>query len=416
MPERSDVVVIGGGQAGLSASYCLTQRCLDHVVLEKHRLGEVWRSGRWDSFTLITPNWTLRLPGMPYDGDDPDGYMPREEVVAYLEKYARHFNAPVRTGANVTSVEPLPNSHYLIKTDDTTFEAKNVIVACGLFQEPKLPSFSAKLPEDIHQIHSHQYRNPDALPPGAVLVVGSAQSGCQIAEELYESGRNVYLVVGSAPRIPRRYRGKDVIWWFDKLGILSRTPDKLPSMKARFAGNPHVSGKGGGRTLNLHKFARDGVILLGHLQDVSEGKILLAANLQETLDKVDEFSANLITRMDEYVQATGMDAPEDYQTREAELSKGKAYDNILELDLKAEGINTVIWATGYKFDFSWVRPALLDDDGFPVQARGVTESPGLYFLGLPWLYVQKSGLFLGVGEDAEHVTSHIAARAKGRSS
>ncbi len=416
MAEQLEVLVIGGGQAGLSASYCLSQHGIDHVVLEKDRIGETWRSGRWDSFTLVTPNWMIRLPGMPYEGSDPDGYMPREEVVAYLERYAEQFNAPVRTGVEVTSVEPLQDGGYRVKAGDTTFEAKNVIVATGLFQEPKLPAFSADLPQDILQIHSHQYRNPDALPPGAVLVVGSAQSGCQIAEELYESGRKVYLVVGSAPRMPRRYRGKDIIWWLDKLGVLERTPDKLPSLKARFAGNPQVSGKRGGHTLNLHKFARDGVVLLGRLQDVRDGKIVLAPNLKETLDKVDEFSAKLIMDIDGYVRATGMDATEDYETREAELSKGEAYDEIPELDLKAAGITTVIWATGYKFDFSWVRPAVLDDDGFPVQERGVTKYPGLYFLGLPWLYIQKSGLFFGVGEDAEHVASHIVASATGRSS
>ena len=313
-------------------------------------------------------------------------------------------------------MEPLPDGGYRVKAGDTTFEAKNVIVATGLFQKPKVPAFSADLPQDILQIHSHQYRNPDALPPGAVLVVGSAQSGCQIAEELYESGRKVYLVVGSAPRMPRRYRGKDVMWWADKLGLFDRTPDKLPSLKARFAGNPHVSGKSGGHTINLRKFARDGVVLLGRLQSVRDGKVLLAPGLNDTLDKIDEFAANLIKGIDGYVQATGMDAPEDHETREAEVSKGEAYDEILELDLKAAGITTVIWAMGYKFDFSWVHSAILDDDGFPVQERGVTQHRGLYFLGLPWLYVQKSGLFFGVGEDAEHVVSHIAARMAGRSS
>lgn len=417
MAEQLEVLVIGAGQAGLSASYCLTQHGIDHVVLEKDRIGEAWRSGRWDSFTLVTPNWTIRLPGMPYEGSDPDGFMPREEVVAYLERYAEQFNAPLRTGVEVTSVEPLPDGGgYRVKAGDTTFEAKNVIVATGLFQEPKLPAFSADLPQDILQMHSHQYRTPDALPSGAVLVVGSAQSGCQIAEELYESGRKVYLVVGNALRMPRRYRGKDIMWWADKLGILGRTPDKLPSLKARFAGNPHVSGKGGGRTLNLHKFARDGVVLLGRLQGVRDGKIVLAPDLKETLDKVDEFAANLIMGIDGYVQATGMDAPVDNETREAELSKGEAYDEILELDLKAAGITTVIWATGYKFDFSWVQLPVLDDDGFPVQERGATKYPGLYFLGLPWLHTQKSGLLFGVGEDAEHVASHIAANATGRSS
>ena len=416
MAEQLEVLVIGGGQAGLSASYCLTQHGIEHVVLEKARIGEVWRSGRWDSFTLVTPNWTVRLPGMPYAGSDPDGYMPREEVVAYLERYAELSNAPVRTGIKVTSVEPLQDGGYQVKAGDTTFEAKNVIVATGLFQEPKVPAFSADLPQGILQIHSHRYRNPDALPPGDVLVVGSAQSGCQIAEELNESGRKIYLVVGSAPRMPRRYRGKDVMWWADKLGLFDRTPDKLPSLKARFAGNPHVSGKRGGHTLNLRKFARDGVVLLGRLQGVRDGNVLLAPGLNDTLDKIDEFAANLIKGIDGYVQATGMDAPEDNETREAELTKGEAHEEILELDLKAAGITTVIWAMGYKFDFSWVRLPVLDDDGFPVQERGAAKYPGLYFLGLPWLHIQKSGLFFGVGEDAEYVASHIAARMAGRSS
>jgi putative flavoprotein involved in K+ transport len=411
MTTNTNTVIVGGGQAGLSVSYYLTRQGRDHVVLEQaDRAAPVWRDQRWDSFTLVLPNWTIRLPGGEYQGDDPDGFMTREQFATYIEQYAQRVNPPIRYGMRVTSVEA-ENGGYLVKTGGETFRASNVVMATGCFQQPKVPPFSANLHPDIVQLPTSAYRNSQQLPPGAVLVVGSGQSGSQIAEELYQSGRRVYLSVGSAGRFPRRYRGKDTAWWAQASGFFDRTVDKLPSPKARFAGNPVVTGKDGGHTLNLHQFARDGVVLLGHVQGVQDGHIGLAPDLKETLAKVDKFEADIVKMADDFIAKAKLDAPQETLPQ---LRDGYDVDVITELDLKAAGITSVIWAMGYKFDYSLVKPPVLDEDGYPRQVRGRTEHPGLYFVGMMWLYTLKSGNLLGVGEDAAFVASDIADRERRR--
>ena len=408
MTERIDTVIVGGGQAGLSLSYCLTQKGREHVVLEKAaQAGEAWRNGRWDSFTFVTPNWAMRLPGMGYEGHDPDGFMPRNEIVAYFERYVARYSMPVRYGVQAMAVKQ-SGAGYVVETNGPTFEAANVVVATGSFQKPRVPPFSTNLPGGVLQLHSSEYRNPGTLPPGGVLVVGSAQSGCQIAEELHRSGRKVYLCVGGAGRVPRRYRGRDIFWWLDQTGFLDQTVDKLPSPKARFGPNPHVSGADGGHTLNLHQFARDGVTLLGRLRDARDGKISLAPNLKETLAKVDQFEADVMKMIDGFIAKTGMDAPPETLP---ELRDGYEVEVITELDLKAAGLASMIWAMGYTFDFNLVKLPVFDEDGYPAQQRGMSEYPGLYFLGLNWLHRRKSALLIGVGEDAAYIASHIAERA-----
>ena len=357
-----NTVVVGGGQAGLAVSYFLTLQGVDHLVLEQaDGPANAWRNHRWDSFTLNTPNWQSQLPGAPHHGD-PDAFMSRREIVAYLERYAEHL--PVRYGSRVTSVERnSPWGGYIVATADAaSFVARNVVIATGLYQKPNIPAFAADLPAYLHQIHSDDYRNPGALPEGAVLVVGSAQSGAQIAEELYEAGRKVYLAVGRAGRTPRRYRGKDANWWLDKLGIYERTADQLSSPRAKFGGKPHISGTRGGHTLNLHQFARDGVVLLGHLQGVENGSLRLAPDLHENLAKADQHEAEFTEAVDAYVSATGMAAPEE--TLPA-LRDGFAAPVHSKLDLAAAGITSVIWATSYRFDFSIVHLPVFDADGFP---------------------------------------------------
>ena len=285
-----DTAIIGAGQAGLAVSYYLAKHSLDHVVLEQaDRPAEAWRNHRWDSFTLNTPRWQSRLPGVCDGTQDPDGFMPREEIVARLDELARPL--PVRYRAHVGEVERSSLGYYVLKLDSgERIRARNVVVATGLYQTPKIPAISAAMPADIKQLHSDTYRNPQQLLPGAVLVVGSAQSGAQIAEELYETGRKVYLAVSRVGRTPRRYRGKDANWWSAKLGLYDRKVSELPSRKAKFAGKPHISGTRGGHTINLHQFARDGVVLLGRLEGVEHGVIKLAADLHDNLRAADRLA------------------------------------------------------------------------------------------------------------------------------
>lgn len=403
MAERLHTIIVGGGQAGMATSYFLKQAGIEHIILERSDSpAHVWRDDRWDSFTLATPNWATRLSGMEYNGSQPDAFMTRAELVDYFQQYAITFDLPIRYNVSVTAVEPIERG-YRVQTTESALEADHVVMATGLFQKPRIPKVT--LPNTVFQLPSNQYRNPEALPPGAVLVAGSAQSGCQIAEELYQSGRRVYLCTGTAGRAPRRYRGKDCYGWLETVGFFNRTVDKLPSPKAKFAGNPQISGKDGGHTLNLHQFARDGVTLLGRFQGADDGKVFAAPDLHENLTKIDQFEANLVKMIDGYILQNGLDIPPEELPQ---LRDGYNSPVIQTLDLQAAGISTIIWACGYTFDYSLVKLPVVDADGFPIQNRGVTQYPGLYFVGMTWLHTQKSGLLLGVGEDAAFIASHIA--------
>jgi putative flavoprotein involved in K+ transport len=399
-------VIIGGGQAGLSTSYYLKQLGQDHLILEQAgQAANAWRNDRWDSFVLNTPNWTFRMPGAEYAGVNPDGFLPRAEIVGAFEQYIDRYQLPIRYGVRVEAVEPLADRPgYRVQAGDEALEARRVVVATGLFQRPKIPPFSGEIAPHITQLHSGHYRNPQALPPGAVLVVGSGQSGCQIAEELYLSGRQVYLCVSGAGRVPRRYRSKDAFEWMHLLGLLDRTVDKLPSPKGKFAANPQLSGNDGGHALNLHQFARDGVVLLGRIQDGQDGKIRLAADLHQNLARADKHEADFVKQVDALIAQNGLDAPPENLPA---MQDGYEAEEMRSLDLMSAGITTIIWATGYAFDFNLVRLPVCDGDGYPVQERGVTGYPGLFFVGLPWLYKFKSGLLAGVGEDAAYIAERI---------
>lgn len=404
MLEAVNTLVIGAGQAGLATSYYLTQQKRQHLVLEKRRVGEAWRSEKWDSFTLVTPNWTVRLPGFPYSGTEPDGYMSGAEVVAYLEAYTRLFEPPVRVGIEALTVEGGAHN-FIVTTNEGVIQAENLVIATGSFQKPKIPPFAAQIAPHVTQIHSSQYRNPDALPAGAVLVVGSGQSGCQITDELYHAGRKVYFSIGSAGRAPRRYRGEDIFRWLETLGFFNRTVDKLPSPTARFAANPQASGRDGGRSINLHQFVLDGVTLVGHLKNASGSQVFFADDLKESLTRSDKFCDDLKLGVDNFILKNGLQAPspDDVQLR-------AAYDSaeVTELDLDLAGISTIVWAAGYSFDYSYIHFPIFDEFGYPVQQRGVTSQPGLYFVGLQWLHTGKSSLLLGVGEDAAYIAAQIA--------
>ena len=404
--EKIETIIVGGGQAGLSTSYYLKQLGREHVILDQSKeAGNAWRNDRWDSFTLVTPNWTIQLPGAHYDGNDPHGYLKRDEIVAYFEQYVDRFDLPIQFNTSVQEVAPLEDDGgYQVKTDNSTYQARNVVMATGSFQKPRIPAFSADIPAGILQLPSGQYRNPDQLPEGAVLVIGSAQSGMQIAEELYQNGRVVYLCTCSAPRIPRRYRGRDIFSWLVDSGFMDQTPDKLPSPRARLAGNPHLTSRDGGHSLNLHQFASDGVELLGHIAGAQDGKIIVRPNLHENLAKADKVEQDIVGMIDRYIETNGIEAPHETLPN---LKDGYSTQVIEELDLKTANINTVIWAIGYTFDYSLIRLPLTDEDGFPIQQRGSTQHPGLYFIGTTWMHKRKSPLFLGVGEDAEYIVSHM---------
>lgn len=404
-------LIIGGGQAGLATSYYLQKHGIEHIILEKaDKVGHAWRNERWDSFTLLTPNWTVQMPGAEYQGDDPDGFMPRNDIVAYFEQYASQFKLPIQFGTHALEVAPLPNGNgYRVKTNVDDFQAENVVVATGMFQTPRIPEYSKNISPKVLQLHSTQYRNPQSLPPGAVLIVGSAQSGCQIAEDLYQNGRKVYLSVGSAGRAPRRYRGRDIFRWLGDFGYFEMTVDKLESPKEKFAANPQLSGNNGGHSINLHQFVRDGVQLLGRTTGADGTHITFAGGLKESLKKVDGFEAEIVQMIDKFIAENGIDAPPEVLP---DLQDGYDVEDVLELDLESAGISTVIWAGGYTFDYSLVKLPVTDEDGYPVQKRGVTDFPGLYFIGMVLLHKQKSSLLFGVGEDAEHIAQHIAARQK----
>lgn len=397
-----DTVIVGGGQAGLSISYYLKQQGREHIILEKSdQVSESWRN-RWDSFTLITPNWMVRLPGAEYSGDSPDDFMLRDDVVTYFEKYIEKFNLPIKFRSPVTSVEPAKDG-YLIHTNKDEIEAANVVIATGRYQQPRIPKSSENLSPDVLQLHSSEYRNPEILPAGGVLVVGSAQSGAQIAEEIYESGRKVYLSVSNTGRLPRRYRGKDITIWLDEV-FSEMTVEDLPTPEAKFAGSAHGTGKNGGHTINLNKFAKDGVVLLGHFQSGEGTRLVFMPDLKESLAAADKFEAKIVKAIDEYIEKNELENPEETLPV---FKDGYESSEVIHLDLKSEGINSIIWATGFTFDFNLVKLPVFEEDGYPSQKRGVTKYPGLYFLGLPFLYNSKSGLLAGVGDDACYLASVI---------
>jgi putative flavoprotein involved in K+ transport len=406
--EKIETIIVGGGQAGLATSYHLKQHGREHIVFEQaEKAGNAWRNDRWDSFTLVTPNWSVQLPGAHYDGNDPDGFMPKDKIVAYFERYVDKFNLPVQFNTSVLEVTPLDAKRgkgYQVKTTGKTFQAKNVIMATGSFQKPKIPPFSANIPAGILQLHSGHYRNPSQLPDGAVLVVGAAQSGMQIAEELHQSGRTIYLATGAAPRVPRRYRGRDIVAWMVDTGFLDQPVDKLPSPKARLRGNPQASGKDGGHNLNLHQFARDGIKLFGHIASAQDGKVFFAPDLKENLAASDKMEKDFIELTDKFIEAHSIDVPPEELPN---LQDGFSVEVSTEVDLKAANVYTIIWAMGYTADYSLVKLPLTDGDGFPIQQHGATQYPGLYFVGTHWLTKRKSTVLIGVNEDAEHIVADM---------
>lgn len=401
--EHFSVVVIGGGQAGLSMSYLLQQRGVSHVVLEGKRIASAWRDERWDNFCLVTPNWQCRLPGHPYVGDDPRGFMGRDEIVAYVERYAERYRLPVREGVWVKAVRRLERQRgFEVETSAGRMTADQIVVATGGYHRPRLPSYAADIP--IHQVHSSQYRNARELPEGAVLVVGTGQSGSQIAEDLHLEGRAVHLAVGSAPRCARQHRGKDVVEWLEQMGHYDVPIDKQSNAEElRERANHYVTGRAGGHDLDLRRFALQGMKLYGPAQGYEAGKLRIVPKLTQHLDHADDVYRSINRTIDAYISKQGIQAPpaEDY------VAVWQPSEEPTELDLSAQGIASIVWATGFHTDFSWVHAPVFDAHGRVVHRRGTTAERGLYFLGLPWLHTWGSGRFSGVKVDAEYLLSKV---------
>jgi putative flavoprotein involved in K+ transport len=399
--EDLDVVVIGGGQAGLATSHELTAAGVEHVVLERGRIGESWR-GRWDSFCLVTPNWTVQLPGMRYDGDDPDGYLPRDEIVGYLERYATSCAAPVREGVDVSSLET-SDGGFLLRTSEGDIHARAVVVSTGAYQRPHRPPGAATLPATLPRLDLEDYRNPSALPSGAVLIVGSGQSGCQLAEELLEAGREVVLSCGRAPWAPRRIGERDMVWWAVETGFLDETLSEQPSPSARLWANVLGTGHGGGHDLDLRTLRTAGVTLVGHFLGASGRVVRFANDLADSVAWGDERFRHTMGLVRGLVAERGLPMP---QVPEPEPFDGSAPG---EIDLANLGV--VVFTGGFRPDYaSWVRvPGAFDELGFPLHDEGAsTAAPGLFFVGVHFLRKRKSSLLYGVGEDATIVARQIA--------
>jgi putative flavoprotein involved in K+ transport len=398
------VIVVGGGQAGLSMSRCLTEAGVGHLVLERERAGHEWRARRWDSFCLVTPNWQCRLPGFPYQGEDPEGFMVRDEIVAYLEEYVRSFDVPLVEGVEATRLRQLPGGGFRLTTSAGELTADHVVLATGPYQVPLTPRLAERLPDDVVQLHSSEYRNPAQLPEGEVLVVGTGQSGCQIAEDLHLAGRRVHLAVGSAPRVARRYRGRDVVAWLDDMGYYARGIEEFADADAvRFRANHYVTGRDGGHDLDLRAFARDGMQLYGRLTEVRRGELAFADDLRRNLDGADAVSEGIKDSIDQYIAAQGVDAPQEARY----VPVWSPPEGPRTLD--AARISAVVWSTGYGRDHRWIDVPVFDGKGYPTHRRGVTSCPGLFFLGLPWQHTWGSGRFCGVAADAEYLARRILA-------
>jgi putative flavoprotein involved in K+ transport len=410
MTNHYSVIVVGGGQAGLSMSYCLKERGVDHIVFEKNSIAHSWRSYRWDSFCLVTPNWQCQLPGYPYPGEDVHGFMQRDEIVQYIEDYAASFGPPLKEGVEVLRVaqSDIPDQFH-VSTSIGDYTADQVVIATGGYHRPKLPSIAERFPETIVQLHSSHYKNPQSLPDRAVLVVGTGQSGCQIAEDLHLAGKTVHLCVGGAPRSPRRYRGKDVVEWLDQMGYYDLSIDEHPQKdKVRTKANHYVTGRDGGREIDLRQFALEGMQLHGRLKSISGSKLKFWDDLQQNLDQADAVAESIKKTIDDFIAKHQIDAPIDPPYRPIWQPGTSA----LTLDCETADIGTVIWCTGYHSDFRWIDVPVFDGKGYPGHDRGVTAVRGLYFLGLPWLYTWGSGRFSGIARDATYLADCIASRKK----
>lgn len=404
LESHYSAVVVGGGQAGLSASHYLNRAGIDHVVFEKKTAAHKWKDERWDAFCLVTPNYQCLLPDHPYDGPDPHGFMVKEEILAYLERFKAKVKAPIFEHTDVRLVEPL-TSGFRVETSAGTVTADAVILATSLYADRFIPRAAERLPGHILQLHTADYRNPQSLPEGAVLVVGSGQSGCQIAEDLHMAGRKVHLATGNAPRCARFYRGRDVVDWLTDIGQYEITVEHDGMTKKKHDTNHYLTGRDGGRDIDLRKFALEGMALYGRFDAANGARMQFQPNLRRNLDEADRVYNGINALIDRHIEASSIKAPPPSVYEPL----WQPADEVTELDLDAAGITSIIWATGFTPDWSYAAVPIFDGTGYPVQRRGVTGVPGIYVLGLPWLWTWGSGRFLSIAKDAEHVVDHLAA-------
>ncbi|AYG63426.1 flavin-containing monooxygenase [Rhizobium jaguaris] len=406
--EIVDTLVVGAGQAGVAMSEHLSKAGVSHLVLERSRIAERWRTERWDSLVANGPAWHDRFPGMAFPNLDPDSFPQKEAVANYFEAYAKQIDAPIRCGVDVRSVERhVGRPGFRVETSDGVIEAQNIVAATGAFQVPVVPALIAKAP-DIIQMHSTKYRNPGQLPDGAVLVIGAGSSGTQIAEELLLAGRRVYLSVGPHDRPPRAYRGRDFCWW---LGVLGKWDAETPG-----PGTEHVtiavSGARGGYTIDFRRLAGQGMTLLGRAVSFDGAALAFSEDLAQNLARGDANYTALLDEADDYVERNGIDLPEDPEARRIAPEPDCVANPILSLDLRQAGIRTVIWATGFASDYSWLKVDIFDERGRPKHQRGVSAERGIYFLGLPWQSRRGSSFIWGVWHDAKHLADCISTQRK----
>jgi putative flavoprotein involved in K+ transport len=410
--KRTDTIIIGGGQAGLAMSRSLADRGIDHAILERGRVGERWRSERWDSLRLLTPRWQSRLPGWLYKGQDANGFMTKSEFVNYLEDYMRSFSAPIHTGVTVLAVERDP-AGFRVQTDAGVWRAPNVVIATGHCDRPNVPAMASALTRDITQISPTRYRNPQQLPDAGVLVVGASATGIQLASEIARSGRSVTIAVGKHTRLPRNYRGRDIMGWLDAMGVLTETTEEAWDIEAsRRQPSLQLVGSDDHRSLDFNVLRQEGVRVVGRMTGAAGRRAYLANDLAQSVGRADAKLNELLDRVDRFIERKGLGAYFPVEDRPARV---RTTGTPRVIDLAAEGIDTVIWATGYRREYPWLRVPVLDVRGELKHNGGVAMEPGLYAVGLNFMRHRNSSFIDGVGADANQLASHIYKRISRRS-
>ena len=411
MKNNNPLIIIGAGIAGLCTSFYLTKNNIPHIIIERGEIANTWINERWDNFYLVNPNWAIKIPefgfgSKHFPSENPDGYLNKIETVNYIQNFAEHIGSQIYTNENVNNISK-KNNEYIIKTSKRILKSNTIILASGAFGKAYIPPINTELSNEILQLHSAQYKNPSQLPEGGVLVVGSGQSGAQIAEELLENGKKTWLAVSKCGRRPRRYRGKDSSWWNYEMGSFNKTVENTP-FEQRWTCSPHTSGSRGGRDINLIDLEEKGLTLCGTVKKCDSNKVLFNNNLYENLKFSDQHAIDWAKKVDQYIKANNLKMPNETIIKDLRISNNKT-NNINEISAPKD-IASVIWATGFRYDYNWIDLDITNELGYPIQKRGITKFEGLYFMGLQWMHSSKSAQFVGVAEDAEFVVNDIVSK------